>query len=61
MLITRTCPFTREHRSWDIDVEPSQIYEWQNGKLIQEAMPDLTADEREFILTGISPDAWPSP
>ena len=32
---------------------------WQNGKSIQNAMPYLTADEREFIMTGITPEEWP--
>ena len=26
--------------------------------LIQQAMPNLTADEREFIKTGITPQEW---
>ena len=26
--------------------------------LIQRAFPDLSADDREFILTGVSPEEW---
>lgn len=36
-------------RQWD---------DWQNGHLIQKAMPELTADEREFLLTGMTPEEW---
>lgn len=36
-------------RQWDA---------WQNGALIQNAMPELTADEREFLLTGMTPEEW---
>ena len=28
------------------------------GALIQEAFPMLNADQREFILTGITPEEW---
>lgn len=26
---------------------------WENGQLIQDALPDLTADQRELLLTGL--------
>jgi len=58
MLITRTSPFTRKVNTMDINVTEAQIAAWQNGKLIQHAMPNLTADEREFIMTGITPEDW---
>ena len=29
-----------------------------NGSLIQDAFPTLNADQREFILTGITPEEW---
>ena len=45
-----------------IDMEPEQFYEcynaWQNGKLIQDAFPSLSVMEREFLMTGITPDEW---
>ena len=31
---------------------------WVDGSLIQDVMPDISADEREFIMTGITPDEW---
>lgn len=40
----------------------SQYYDarekWKGGLLIQQAFPFLTADEREFIMTGTPPDVW---
>ena len=34
---------------------------WANGNgLIQDVFPELSADEREYILTGISPEEWDS-
>lgn len=31
---------------------------WRDGELIQNAFPMLSADEREFIMTGITPEEW---
>lgn len=31
---------------------------WESGVLIQDAFPMLSADQREFLLTGITPDEW---
>lgn len=28
------------------------------GKMVQEAFPMLNADQREFILSGMTPDEW---
>jgi len=58
MLITRKSPFTGKISTMDIPVTDFQISEWQNGKMIQDAMPNISADLREFIKTGITPDEW---
>lgn len=36
----------------------AQIDDWQSGTLIQNAMPHLNADDREFLMTGITPEEW---
>ena len=56
MQITRTSPFTGKINTREIDVTEDQLEAWYNGQLIQEAMPHLSADDREFIKTGI--DNW---
>ncbi len=58
MQITRRNPFTGEHHTMHIAVTEQQLHAWQGGMLIQDAMPNLTADEREFILSGILPEQW---
>ena len=60
MLIKRVCPFTREVKEVEISVTPEQIHNWECGMLIQNAMPNISASEREFILTGITDDVWNS-
>lgn len=58
MLITRTSPFSGKKNSREIDVTQAQLAEWEAGTLIQNAMPSLSADDREFIMTGITPEEW---
>ena len=33
-------------------------YYWQNGQSIQTAFPFLSNEEREFLMTGITPTEW---
>ena len=58
MKITRMSPFTGKVHTFEINVTSEQIARWQNGEYIQNAMPQLTPDEREFIKTGVTPDEW---
>ncbi len=58
MKITRQSILSKKISSMDIDVSHEQIALWESGVLIQKAMPHLCEDEREFIMTGITPDEW---
>ena len=58
MQITKQDPFTGSQNTLDIDVTQEQIDKWTSGTLIQNAMPHLSADHREFLMTGITPHSW---
>ena len=58
MLITRISPFSNKKNTMDIDIDEYQLKQWRNGGFIQDVMPHLTADEREFIMTGTPPAEW---
>jgi hypothetical protein len=58
MLITRKSSFTGVEHTLEIAVTQEQLDNWENGELIQKAMPKLTPDEREFIMTGITAAEW---
>ena len=58
MKITMTSMISGKTTTRDIDVEPEQILAWQNGMLIQDAMPELSASDREFIMSGITQEEW---
>lgn len=38
----------------DIDVTPEQLDRWVAGELIQNAMPNVSKTEREFLMSGMS-------
>ena len=58
MIITRISMFSGKMHSWDLPVTQEQIDRWQRGCLIQNAMPHLTVGQREFFMTGVTPDEW---
>ena len=60
MKVTRKSMITGVNNTMEIDVSLDQIRQWETGTLIQNAMPHLNPDEREFIKTGITPEEWES-
>ena len=58
MQITKVSDLTGHRHTLEVDVTPEQLDRWQQGMLIQDAMPQLNPDEREFIMTGITPREW---
>ena len=32
--------------------------QWVDGEMIQYAFPDFSPEQREFIMTGITPEMW---
>jgi len=58
MQIIKTSFVSGKVNTMEIDVTPEQIALWQNGTLIQRAMPHLSVNEREFLQSGITPEEW---
>ena len=43
----------------ELPIRQGQIEYWQaSGELVQNVFPHLNADEREFLMTGITPEEW---
>jgi hypothetical protein len=42
----------------DLDITPEQVAAYEAGALLQNAFPQLSADEREFYKTGITAESW---
>ena len=50
------CMFTgKEHT---VSVPYAGFVAWQNGELIQNAMPGVSADDREFLISGVGPEGF---
>tara|TARA_R110001592_G_scaffold151652_2_gene378424 strand:+ start:827 stop:1027 length:201 start_codon:yes stop_codon:yes gene_type:complete len=58
MLVGKRSMMSGTLNEMNIEVSEKQITLWQEGALIQDVMPDLSADEREFLMTGITPSEW---
>ena len=58
MKIERTSALTGVIRTMELDVTKDQIIAWKNGELAQLAFPDLSPNEREFIISGIVAEEW---
>jgi hypothetical protein len=56
--ITRKSMMSGKVRTLDIPVTQEQLDAWQRGELIQAAMPNISPDDREFIMTGITREEW---
>ena len=58
MKITRTSMFSGVERTSDLPVTEEQVASWKAGTLIQQAMPQLSSDQREFVMTGVTAEEW---
>lgn len=58
MKITRVSSLTGKENSMDLPVTQDQIAAWIGGTPIQDAMPELTPSQREFLMTGYTQEDW---
>lgn len=56
MLVKTTCPIC--HCDTYLMVDAEEYARWQAGELIQNAMPDMTSENREMLISGICPRCW---
>ena len=54
--VVTTCPFCGH--SHEVEVNEADYWDWEDGALVQDAFPYLSADERELLVSGICPDCW---
>lgn len=59
MLITRKSMLTGVERTIDLPITIDQLNAYlYEGALLQQAFPNLTPDQREFIHTGSTAEEW---
>jgi len=58
--VTRVSIFTKKSNTMELPVARDRIELWMGGSgpMIQDAFPDLNADQREFLMSGATPEEW---
>lgn len=57
--MTKTDPFTGKVNTVVLPITMKEYLAYKDGdEHIQNALPQLSEDEREFIMTGIMPESW---
>lgn len=58
MKITRRSPIDGKERTFDLNITQRQMDAYAGGALAQNAFPQLSADQREWLMTGVMPEQW---
>lgn len=58
MQITKTSIISGITRTVEVPITQEQLALWKAGAYIQDAMPDLAPELREFLITGIVAEEW---
>lgn len=53
---TGTCIITK--KQYSVEVPAEGLYQYRHGKKIQDALAELSVGDREFLMSGISPEGW---
>jgi len=52
----RPCPFCGNRAMVEVDLDG--LLSWLNGELVQRALPDLNAVQRELLISGVHEHCW---
>lgn len=61
VMVKRLSVISGKENEMEIPADPQALKDWAEGKderLIQVAFPDLTEDQREFLVSGSTPEEW---
>ena len=56
VIVFRTCPFCKKEQRKEYPIEGYTRF--MQGAHVQDCFPDMTPDDREFLITGICPTCW---
>jgi hypothetical protein len=60
MVVVAISAATGEKHAMPLEITEAQVLQWVNGANIQVAMPQLTDEGREFLMSGITQVEWDS-
>ena len=49
---------TGKVRTKNLPITETQLEKWANGEIIQNVFPNLSADDREFLISGSTAEEW---
>ena len=55
-IVIGTCPGTK--KEWEVIVSEAGYRAWASGLLIQRALPKLSVEQREMLITGYTQEGW---
>lgn len=59
LVLTRTSIFTKRRNTMTLPITRADFNRYQAGDdLVQNIFPDLNADQREFLMSGATPEEW---
>jgi len=58
MKITKQSQLSGKTNTMELDITNEQLVKYDNGELIQNVFPNMNADEREFLKSGITSKEW---
>lgn len=53
---TKTCCVCGEYEMWSLDRD--LVLRWHEGEHIQQVFPDMSAGDREILISGTHPACW---
>lgn len=45
-------------KMYSVTVPAEELYAYRQGAMIQDAMPSVSKEDREFLMSGCSPEGW---
>ena len=58
MIVEKKSPVSGNWNSMELPITETDLNRYYAGELVQNVFPNLTADQREFIVSGITPEEW---
>jgi hypothetical protein len=58
MKVTKQSVITKNVSTREMDVTEEQLARHRNGANVQDVFPHLSVDDREFIVSGVTPEEW---
>lgn len=58
MIVKKKSVISGNVNAMDLPITEEQIVRWQDGEMIQDVFPFLTAMQREFLISGSTEEEW---